>query len=130
MIWQIFLPGRSSFRKISPKSSYQSRGQTHGWILLKKTLYFISLYSILCSWSPFHREWPQMATILTSFDFPLGTMSNSLIFDMNQAIHGEKDLTCKELNKNWYNRNFFSRGSIHAYGLQMTEAIFSSNHKG
>ena len=35
-----FLPRRSSFRKISPKSSYQSRGQTHGLILLNFVLYY------------------------------------------------------------------------------------------
>ena len=62
----------------------------------KKKLYCVSFYSILCRLSPFHREWPQLATILTSSDFPPGKKSKSLTFDMKQAIHGEKNLTCKE----------------------------------
>ena len=120
---------KNCFRRILSESSLNwnqsgaSGGQTHGWILLKKKFYCISFYSILCRLSPFHREWPQLATILTSFDFPIGTKSKSLTFDMKQAIHGEKDLTCKEKNKNWYNRIFFSRGFIHAFGLQIDVKI-------
>ena len=67
---------------------------------MKQKFHYISFYFIICRLSPFHCEWPQLATILTSFDFPLGTKSISLTFDMKQAIHVEKDLTCKEKNKN------------------------------
>ena len=75
-------------------------GQTHGYILLKKNLYYISFYFIFCRLSPFHREWPQLATILTSFDLSFGTKFKSSTFESNQAIHGESNLTCKESNKN------------------------------
>ena len=35
-----------------------------------KKIYYISFYSSFCRKSPFHREWPQLVTILTSFDLP------------------------------------------------------------
>ena len=52
-------------------SSNQSGGQTHGWILFKKKLYYISFYSIFCRFSCFHRERFAFTKIIT--------------------IHGEKD---------------------------------------
>ena len=58
--------------------------------------YYISFYSIFCSLSPLHREWPQLATILTSFNFFFVTKSKSLVFELKQAIHSGKDLTCKK----------------------------------
>ena len=43
-----------------------------------------------------------------------------------QAIHGGKDLTCNKSIQNYYNKIFFSRGSIHAFGLQIDlKLIFS-----
>ena len=76
--------------------SNQSGSQIHAWILLKKKFYCIKIYSFFCRASPFHREWPQLATILTSFDLSFGTKSKSLIFELKQAIHGGKDLNCKK----------------------------------
>ena len=81
---------------MSPKSSNQSGGQTHGWILLKKEFYYISFYSICCSLSPFHCEWPELSTILTSFDELFDKKFKSLTFELKQAIHGEKDLSCNK----------------------------------
>ena len=78
---------------------------------------------IFCSLSPFYREWPQSATILTSFDLSFVTKSKSLIFELKRAIHGGKDLTCKKWGKNWYKKVVFSRGSIHAFGLQIDSKI-------
>ena len=58
--------------------SNQSGSQIHAWILLKKKCYYIRIYSIFCRASPFHREWPQLATILTSFDLPFEKKFKSL----------------------------------------------------
>ena len=71
--------------------SNQSGSQIHAWILLKKII-FVSFYSIFFRLSCFHCEWPQLATILTSFDLSFGTKSKSLIFELKQAIHGGNDL--------------------------------------
>ena len=60
------------------KSSNWSRGQTHDLILLKFFFYYISFYSIFSRLSLFHREWPQLATILTSFNLYLETVSKLL----------------------------------------------------
>ena len=35
---------------------------------LEKKFYYIRIYSIFCWASPFHCEWPQLVTVLTSFD--------------------------------------------------------------
>ena len=67
----------------------------HGCIFLT----FISLilvFSIFCKLRCFHRKWPQLATILRSFDLSVDTKSKSLTFDLKQAIHGEKNLSCKK----------------------------------
>ena len=64
-------------------------------LLEKKKFYYISFHSIFCRLSCFHHEWPQLATILTSFDLSFVTKSKSLIFELKQAIHGGKDLSCK-----------------------------------
>ena len=82
----------SSFKS----GSNQCGDQTHGWILLKKIFYYIRIYSIFCSASPFHCEWPQLVTILTFFDLCFVAKSKSLTFELKQAIHSEKDLTCKK----------------------------------
>ena len=58
--------------------SNQSGSQIHAWILLKKEFYYIRIYSIFCRASPFHREWPQLVTILTSFDLPFEKKFQSL----------------------------------------------------
>ena len=128
MIWQIFfawaLLRRSSLKKMP---SHQSKSQIHGWIFLKKKFYFISFYSSFCRASPFHREWPQLVTILTSFDLSFGTKSKSLIFVLKEAIHGRKDLNCKKYSKNWYHRICFSRRFIHGFGFQSDLKIWLSN---
>ena len=91
--WQQFkaalcdLTEKNCFRRIKP--SNWSGGQTNGWILLKQKLYYVSFYSIFCRLSPFHREWPQLATILTSFYLSFGTKFKSSTFELKQAIHGE-----------------------------------------
>ena len=64
-----------SFNKTS---SNQSGSQIHAWILLKKRFYYIRICSIFCRASPFHREWPQLVTILTSFDLHLKKKFKSL----------------------------------------------------
>ena len=58
--------------------SNQSRSQIHALIFLKKKFYYISFYSSFCRASPFHREWPQLVTILTSFDLPFEKKFKSL----------------------------------------------------
>ena len=55
-----------------------SGSQIHGWTSLKKKFYCISFYSSFCRASPFHREWPQLVTILTSFDLPFEKKFKSL----------------------------------------------------
>ena len=75
--------------------SNQSGSQIHAWILLKKKFYYIRIYSIFSRASPFHREWPQLVSILTSFDLPFEKTFKSLKYELKQAIHGEKDLPCK-----------------------------------
>ena len=60
------------------KSSNWSRGQTHDLILLNFFFYYITFYSIFSRLSLFHREWPQLATILTSFNLYLETVSKLL----------------------------------------------------
>ena len=47
---------------------------------LEKRILYISFNSICCSLSPFHREWPQLSTILTSFDVLFGKLFKSLTF--------------------------------------------------
>ena len=44
----------------------------------KKKIYCISFYSSLCRASPFHREWPQLVTILISFDLSFEKKFKSL----------------------------------------------------
>ena len=46
--------------------------------LEKKEFYCIRIYSIFCRASPFHREWPHLVTILTSFDLPFEKKFKSL----------------------------------------------------
>ena len=60
-----------------------------------KKIYYISFYSIFFRSSYFYCEWPQLATILTSLDLSFVTKSESLIFELKQAIHSGKDLNCK-----------------------------------
>ena len=48
----------------------QSGSRIHAWILLEKKIYCIRIYSIFCRESPFYREWPQLVTILRSFNLP------------------------------------------------------------
>jgi hypothetical protein len=88
------LTKKKCFHRIKPSNS--SGGQTHGWILLKQKLYYISFYSIFCSLSPFHREWPHLATILTSLDLSFEAKLKSSTFELKQAFHSEKDLTCNK----------------------------------
>ena len=58
MIWQIFYVGALlSFKKMSPKPSTQSGGQTHGWILPIFVVYSHQIDLILCRRSCFHRVW-------------------------------------------------------------------------
>ena len=45
---------------------------------LEKNFYYITIYSIFCRASPFYREWPQLVTILTSFDLPFEKKFKSL----------------------------------------------------
>ena len=51
-------------RLFGDKCSNQSGGQTHGWILLKKRIYYNTFYSICCRLSPFHREWLALTKII------------------------------------------------------------------
>ena len=51
------LPSNFETTKTLQKSSNQSGDQIHARILLKKTLYYIRIYSIFCRLSPFHCEW-------------------------------------------------------------------------
>ena len=67
---------------------------------LEKIILLYQFLLYFCRLSPFHREWPQLATILTSFDLSFWTNFKTLTFELKQAIHGENDLICKELNKN------------------------------
>ena len=55
---------------------------------LEKEIYFFQFYFILCKLGPFHREWPQLAAILMSFELSFGTKSKSLTFELKQVIHG------------------------------------------
>ena len=73
VIWQKkVLPPNFVNRFVWHKSSNQSGGQIYGWIFLN-----ISVYSIFWRLSCFHCEWPQLATILMSFDLSLWTKSKS-----------------------------------------------------
>ena len=45
---------------------------------LEKKFYYISFHSSFCRTSPFHREWPQLVTILTSFGLPFEEKFKSL----------------------------------------------------
>ena len=74
------LPSNFVNRFVWHKSSNQSGGQIHGWIFLNFFFYYISFYSIFCRLSCFHCEWPQLATILISFNLSFVTKSKSLIF--------------------------------------------------
>ena len=58
---------------------------------LEKKVYYINFYSIFCRLSCFYREWPQLATILRSFDLSVETKLKPLTFDLKQAIHGAKN---------------------------------------
>ena len=50
---------------------FKSFWKPNPWMnFLEKKIYCISFYSSFCRASPFHREWPQFVTILTSFDLP------------------------------------------------------------
>ena len=93
------LPSNFETTKTLQKSSNQSGDQIHARILLKKTLYYIRIYSIFCRLKPFHCEWPQLVTILTCFDLCFVAKSKSLTFELKQAIHSDKDLTCKKSSK-------------------------------
>ena len=62
---------------------------------MKNLLYQFLIYFLQIKLS-FHFEWPQLATILTSFDLSFVTKSKSLIFELKQAIHGGNDLNCKK----------------------------------
>jgi len=120
LVWQ----KKNCFRRI--KSSSWCGGQTHGWILLKKPLYYISFYSTFCRLSPFHREWLPITKIIMIWTFPQKANQNLSRLWPILAIHGGKDLTCNKSSKNYYNKFFFLRGSIHAFGLQIDlKLIFS-----
>ena len=83
---------------------------------------------ILCWMSPYfqwlklkmtgysHCKWPQLATILTSFDF-----SKSLISELKQASHGWKDLNFKNRVKT--DRIYFFFKKIHPW-IRLPEKIW------
>ena len=76
--------------------SNQSGSQIHAWIVLKKTFYYIRIYSILCRASPFHREWLLLINILMIETFSQKANQNLSRLWPIEAIHGEKDLPCKK----------------------------------
>ena len=75
---------------LKKSASNQSGGQTHGWILLKKRFYYNNFELICCRLSPFHREQPGLATILTSFDLPFGENFKSLYFSYRKPFTVER----------------------------------------
>ena len=91
--------------------SNQSGSQIHSWILLKKKIYCIRIYSIFFRASPFHSEWLPLINILMIETFsPKANQNLSRLWPI-EVIHGEKDLPCKKLNKFWYNIIFFQEDS-------------------
>ena len=76
---------------------FKSFWKPNPWMNLLEFFSIMSVFTLIfCSLSPFYREWPQSATILTSFDLSFVTKSKSLIFEVKQAIHGGKDLIYKK----------------------------------
>ena len=58
---------------------FKSFWKPNPWMnLLEKKIYYISFCSSFCRASPFHREWPQLVTILISFDLSFEKKFKSL----------------------------------------------------
>ena len=90
-IWQ-----KNCFRWILSASN-QSGSQNHAWILLKKKIYYIRIYSIFCRASPFYREWLPLINILMIETFSQKANQNLSTLWPIEAIHSEKDLPCKKI---------------------------------
>ena len=60
-----------------------------------KKIYYIKIYSIFCRSSPFHREWLPLINILMIETFSQKANQNLSRLWPIEAIHGEKDLPCK-----------------------------------
>ena len=93
--------------------SNQSGSQIHAWILLKKKLYFIRIYSIFCRASPFHHEWLPLINILMIETFSQKANQNLSRLDQLRPFTVKRTCPAKNRVNSDIIEIFFKR--IHAW---------------
>ena len=102
---------------MSPKPSNQSGGQTHGWIPFKKN-YYISLISIFCKSSCFHREWLSLIRIYVILSANLNDKLSDDDLIIKKTKHSENKFVCIKLSRFDFNKPQKLEGFSHAFDLQ------------